>query len=766
MLTVYPIRHHGPGSARSLERALEANPPEVLLIEGPVDATELLPFLKSPELEPPVALMAHVVGSPEQAVFYPMAAFSPEFVALRWALARGIPARFMDLPAAVTLAHAEAEVQEARARREARPQTEPEVHSSAPDEPAAPDEAAPDGPEAALRHDPLSVLARAAGFTDFERWWERLVEARGDGEKADAEVFGAISEVMEAVREDGETAERDALREAQMRQCVREALKGGGRVAVVCGAWHAPALTQAVLEREKKADPGRLKGLPKIRTALTWVPWTHGRLTMQSGYGAGVQAPGWYAHLFGQAHGAGPSDVSAEWLTRSARMLREHNLDASSAQVIDAVRLGEALASIRGLGLPGLPELNDATQAVFGWDSGLPLRLLHEGLIVGETLGRVPEGVPSVPLAQDLAATQKRLRLKPEATSRDLTLDLREETDLARSVLLHRLNLLGIPWGARTEVRGTGTFKEGWTLRWEPEFAVRVVEASLHGNTLVRAANTRAAGLARQAGGLSELSRLLEVCRLAQLPDAARVTLQALDARAAAAPDVTELLGALPALARLARYGDVRTRQGDDPAPVFRRLALRAGAGLPNASLGLADAAAEAIQKAVSRADAAVRLLADEAASRDWLWALHALSDTEQAHPLLQGDAVRRLRDHGELNDEAVQARMALALSPARPPAAVSAWLDGVLGQDGALLLDDPALLSLLDAWVVSLPEEAFGAVLPALRRTLSRFEVAQRREMGERVRGLERQETLRPTDDALGMLPIPFALKLLGVNL
>ena len=747
MLTVYPIRHHGPGSARSLERALEANPPALLLIEGPADATELLPFLNSPDMQPPVALMAHVVGSPEQAVFYPMAAFSPEFVALRWALARGIPARFMDLPAAVTLAQTEAGVQEAGAGLEPQP-----------DAPTAPGElTAPAEPEAALRHDPLSALAQAAGFTDFERWWDGLVEARGD----DAEVFGAVSEVMEAVREDTETAGRDVLREAQMRQCVREALKTGQKVAVVCGAWHAPALTPAVLEREKKADPVRLKGLPRLKTALTWVPWTHGRLTMQSGYGAGIQSPGWHAHLF-----AGKPNVSAEWLTRSARLLREHNLDASSAQVIDAVRLGEALAAIRGLGLPGLPEMNDATQAVFGWDSELPLRLLHDSLIVGETLGRVPEDVPSVPLAQDLAATQKRLRLKPEAQSRELALDLRGETDLARSQLLHRLTLLNIPWGAATQTRGTGTFKEGWTLRWEPEFAVRVIEASLYGNTLVRAANSRAAGLARRAGTLGELSELLEVCRLAQLPDAARVTLRALDVRAAAAADVGELLDALPALARLARYGDVRSRGGDEVTPVFRLLALRAGSGLPNAALGLAGDVAETIQKAVARADAAVRLLADEQATGDWLAALHALDGTEQAHPLLRGDAVRRLRDHGTLGAAAVQSRMALALSPARPAGAVSSWLDGVLGETGALLLDDPALLSLLDGWVVSLPPEAFEVVLPALRRSMSRFEAAQRRNMGERLRGLEREGTVQTVDDELGMLPIPFALKLLGVNL
>ena len=144
---------------------------------------------------------------------------------------------------------------------------------------------------------------------------------------------------------------------------------------------------------------------------------------------------------------------------------------------------------------------------------------------------------------------------------------------------------------------------------------------------------------------------------------------------------------------------------------------------------------------------------------------MQALDATEQAHPLLHGDAARWLRDHGRLDAAAVQSRMALALTPARPPAAVSSWLDGVLGENGAMLLDDPGLLSLLDGWVVSLPEEAFSAVLPALRRSLSRFEATQRRSLGERLRGTQRQGTVPQVNDELGMLPIPFALKLLGVT-
>ncbi|MEY3271663.1 MAG: hypothetical protein RLZZ341_564, partial [Pseudomonadota bacterium] len=74
--------------------------------------------------------------------------------------------------------------------------------------------------------------------------------------------------------------------------------------AVVCGAWHVPALRDDSLTA--RADTALLKGLPKVRVATTWVPWTYRHLTRASGYGAGVRSPGWYEHL------------SATWTVRRA----------------------------------------------------------------------------------------------------------------------------------------------------------------------------------------------------------------------------------------------------------------------------------------------------------------------------------------------------------------------------------------------------------------------------------------------------------------
>ncbi|MFC9062775.1 DUF5682 family protein, partial [Streptomyces sp. NPDC057074] len=98
------VRHHGPGSARGVRAALEAARPGIVLIEGPPEADALIPLAADEDMRPPVALLAHAVDEPGRSAFWPLAEFSPEWVALRWALEHDVPARFIDLPAAHSLA--------------------------------------------------------------------------------------------------------------------------------------------------------------------------------------------------------------------------------------------------------------------------------------------------------------------------------------------------------------------------------------------------------------------------------------------------------------------------------------------------------------------------------------------------------------------------------------------------------------------------------------------------------------------------------------
>ncbi|MGC0205735.1 DUF5682 family protein [Streptomyces levis] len=742
------VRHHGPGSARAVRAALEAARPGVVLIEGPPEADALIPLAADEEMRPPVALLAHAVDEPGRSAFWPLAEFSPEWVALRWALEHGVPARFIDLPATHTLAWGRREDEEG-ARGEspldadpAQPADGDHAPGTAParePEPQPQPEPEPDGADE-VRIDPLGVLADAAGYDDPERWWEDVVEHRGAGQGDALAPFTALEEAMAALRETYGSGghDRDLVREAYMRLQLRSAQREfEDGVAVVCGAWHVPALRQ---KTTVAADKALLKGLPKVKTDMTWVPWTHRRLSRVSGYGAGIDSPGWYGHLF-----SAPDRPVERWMTKVAGLLRAEDRIVSSAHVIEAVRLAETLAAMRGRPLPGLSESTDAVRAVMCEGSDVPLALVHDRLVVGDVLGEVPSTAPAVPLQRDLTRLQRRLRLKPEALERELELDLRKENDAARSRLLHRLRLLGIAWGEPAASRGsTGTFRETWRLRWEPELSVRVAEAGVWGTTVLSAATAKAEADAVTAEGLADVTALAERCLLAELPDALPTVMRILADRAALDSDVGHLAQALPALVRSLRYGDVRGTDTGALGEVAAGLAERVFVGLPPACAALDADAAEEMRRHVDAVHGAVGLLGDAPAAGHghlrarWQSVLRVLSGRDTVPGVIRGRAVRLLLDDGELAQDEAARLMGLVLSPGTPPADAAAWIEGFVGGGsggGMLLVHDERLLGLVDAWLTGVPAEAFTDVLPLLRRTFSAYEPGVRRTLGELVR-------------------------------
>jgi hypothetical protein len=754
------VRHHGPGSARAVRRALSAYQPQILLIEGPPEADSLIALAGDDGMQAPVALLAYpVAGRAEsgrdvrrRAAFWPFAEFSPEWQALRWALARDVPAHFIDLPVAVRMAIG--------------------------DPPVSDRESA--GAGEGVRSDPIAALAEAAGYDDPERWWEDVVEHRydrydGGADSNDADLaaalrpFEAIAEAMTEVRLRAQAppeAERvdEERREAAMRTALRAALRQHERVAVVCGAWHVPALTAPL--PTATADAGVLRGLPKVKVASTWVPWTHARLASWQGYGAGVRSPGWYHHLFTTP----PHETVARWLVRAAGVLRRDGLPVSSAHVIEATRLADALATMRVRPVPGLSEVTDAALAVLCEGDALRLALIQRRLVVGERLGTVPAQTPGVPIARDVAALQRRLRLPPQPTAREMDLDLRREIDLERSRLLHRLGLLGVFWGVALEGRrGRGTFWESWRLRWEPEFVVDLVEASAYGTTVRDAATARVAEQAATAASLADVTALVERCLLAELPDGLPAVLQALDERMALDHDVAHLMDALPALARTLRYGDVRRTHLPALRHVTDGLLTRICVGLPAAVTSLDEAAAAGMRDRMDTMHAAVALLDQPDATARWHEVLIRLSTRDDLHGLLSGRLNRLLLDAGEMDVAEAGRRMSLVLTVGVPVGRAAAWIEGFLTGDGLLLVHDERLLRLVDGWLTGVPADAFLEILPLLRRTFSEYPAPQRRQIGERavrLGGAVRDADARADadiDGERGDLVMPTVAALLG---
>ncbi|MFF8293193.1 DUF5682 family protein [Streptomyces sp. NPDC016309] len=217
------VRHHSPALAAVVPDLLDASGADVVCVELPADFQDWLPHLADPETRAPVALAG--AGADGRLAFYPFADFSPELAALRWARERGARVLCCDLPLADRGWDGTPE-------------------GPGPDAGPEPGTAEDGGTTAPPSY--ADALTAAGTGRDGDDLWDRAVEVLAPGCSPEAVRRAALG-VGWALRQDaaaqGGVPATDLAREAHMRRVVAEAAAGGGTVAAVIGAFHAPALS-------------------------------------------------------------------------------------------------------------------------------------------------------------------------------------------------------------------------------------------------------------------------------------------------------------------------------------------------------------------------------------------------------------------------------------------------------------------------------------------------------------------------------------------
>ena len=726
------IRHHGPGSAALLKGALDTLDPACVLIEGPPEGDALIAHAALPGMKPPIAMMFYASDEAKNAIFSPFAEYSPEWVAMRWALEHGREVRFIDWPAAVSLALRKADIEAALGGVE-----EADESDGADDAEAVLGEAT-----AAGASDPLDILAEMAGYSDGESFWNSLIEQGGPGQDP-LSVFEAIEVAMtEARAHHGEDAIvgnthalRDLRREAFMRTHIRDALKKtDGPVAAVVGAWHVGGLRAETTVADDKAI---MRDLPRIKVDATWAPWSDGRLAFSSGYGAGVVSPGWYRHLWSLYAKGGFDGVEAfagVWQSMTAILLRNEGHQASTASAIEAARLSLGLAAMRGLPVPGLSEMRDASLAVLCGGDDVMLSLIERKLYIGERIGEIDNEVPQMPLAQDFERWCRKTKLKPSQERTELKLDLRTEIGLSRSTFLHRLGMIGVNWGKLTEAEaGRGTFREIWHIEWSPEMTVQLAEALVWGLSIEQAAGSRTVTLADEAQSISALAELVKGSLIADLPDAATICIGKLQAAAVNLSDLTDVMKAVVPLARIARYGTSRKLPEQELRALITAMAVEINAGIRIASHQLEDEQASERVDVMRDYDEILGPFGDDGLSHEWHRQLELIVEDGNVASPVAGLSLRRLHDQKVWEEERVAAAFSRHIVGEEPKRAGS-FLEAFLKGAAEILVQDAALLFIVDEWMSELDEETFIETLPLMRRAFSEFESSGRRRVLERV--------------------------------
>ena len=744
---VFGVRHLSPMGAWQLRRFLDAVQPEVILIEGLDDADELIPDIVRKDSVPPIAILAYTNSMPVRTLVYPFASYSPEYQALMWAKENKVDAHFFDLPSDVFLAlqkpaRSILEELDAAPDDSENPPENADVDQSTPaTEPDEPEvEQAPPS-----RISIYQEIAKLSGELDYDTYWERNFEHN----QADASYRLAAFELGIGLRDLQQSQGRDdaenLVREAYMRRRIAEYTSAGippEKIVCVVGAYHAPVLTD---EHPAMTDE-ELDSLERLNSKLTLMPYSYFKLSSQSGYGAGNEAPNYYQLLWEALQDNELDSLAANYMTSVARDLRKHGTHRSTAAVIEGVRLSRTLSALKNGIVPTLRDLQDAAVSLIGYGQRATVAESLARIEVGTSIGSLPDGISQTSIQEDFNRELKRLKLTKyrNAVKTDLSLDLRENRtvkseeaaflDLNRSSFLHRLSLLGISFAKEQSTRQEGaTWAENWALQWTPEAEISLVESVLLGETVELAAAFKfktEIESCTTVGAAAKLVRLACQCAMMPSMELARQKLQELATESSAFVSVAF---AASELSLIVRFGDVRRYDARPLLPLIEELYVQGSLALLDAS-NCDNAAAKNVSQAIDMLNKVGQEHHEMVDEGLWHAQLHKLSDADDRNPLLSGYACAVLLESNLITNDDLSREVSRRLSPGISADLGAGWFEGMSARNRYALIARQVLWEQLGDYVASLDDEQFTRALVFLRRAFGTFSPQEKRSICENL--------------------------------
>ncbi|MEG8104429.1 MULTISPECIES: DUF5682 family protein [Actinomyces] len=767
-----PVRHHSPACALALSALLEEVHPATVLIEGPVEYAALLPSLQDPRTVPPVALLS--LGE-RTASYYPLAEFSPEWVALRWAGQHGAEAAFIDRSACLR--------DDDDPRDDARGAVARTLQAE----------------RYLARSRSLDALARRLGCRDHDEVWEHLFEDRATadirswrGFFSDTLAWSGLARLdveREVLDADGTHAREAVMSAALRRHLPAAAPTGAGEkgtaapaapVVVVTGGFHIMALLDCLDATEHAAwlpEPQPQPGGP------AWlIRYDFARLDALRGYGAGMPSPGLWQRAWRARTGASPLEGSGTGPRRATRRtarsvpepagaarafattvvidvataLRELGEPLGTAQVLATVEQAMRLAALRGRAWPGRCDILDAlTSCLVKDETGLSgnLGAAVASVLAASNVGEVPDGIATPPLVRQVRDRLRAARfIIDDAVEHRVSLDTsRRPRHRERRELLARLRFVGSGFAHQISgadlVAGTGMgqFLEEWVYSWTPMVEAALVRAAQEAPDLDVLVRTRLAE--RLTGELSAATLATLVSELAVM---------GLDAEAGDVCDrlenslgqLSDLGELVEALHRLAGLIESTSRLRLDHAAARIRSILHRGDAMIARRLsdlvGLeGQEALQAVDALISVRDLIIRSAADdermgEAAQGAGFGAvlrqIEVLRRSRDAAAVLVGCATGIAASVRALSQEEAVCAVVTHLAMGADPARAADFIVGLVRSAPDVLLHSPDAVEAVTGALTGLDDRAFVAALPDLRRAFTALRPVETHRLAEMV--------------------------------
>ena len=744
----FPVRHHSAAVARHLDTAIRTRRPKLILIEGPSEASDLIPYLVDSKTKPPVAVYSsyrdddNVLGlagiaSPSEdvparfACWYPMLAYSPEYVAMQAAKDVGAEVVFIDLPHYALVQPADLGQEDDDADMTAAPSTAPALEFSE--------------DQLFAESGFYQKLAEVAGYRSWSEAWDSIFEIT---EWSDIETFRfELASFCAAVRATT-MPQRIAIdgtlpRERFMLRTIREKLKKSKVKAsdamVVCGGFHL------FLDRE---DPVPPPALPKGTVYTSVIPYSFFRTSELSGYGAGNRAPQFYQTAWDLTAAGRSDDILAEHIVAVLKRARRYGENVSAADAISVSQHARMLAQLRGRTRPVLDDIQDAiiTCCCKGnpADEGVQLLRAVDAANIGTKVGQVTPKLGRLPIINDFYSQIDALQLDEmlgKEKQQSLTLDKRENIDERRSALLHRLRFLEVPLAQpidapNTEFASGTLFKERWSLKWSPKVEPALVEKNLYGDTIEAAVLARLhEEVAKDHGHAGRTCAHLRRSIEMDLPNlAAEVQSACSDAIDNDARFVS-LSAALGHLTVIQRYAQHRGLRREEVYKLIVRCFDRACFAIPDACSVPEEQQSEVVHALLGLADVMIKSDSDDFDRMLFAENVRSAADNTTV-PYLRGAFLGMLAEIRELPpQELAQEVSSYALHSTDQMILAGDFLDGVMSVSRtSIMLGADALVSAIDDLLRAADWDTFLVMIPRMRAAFERLHAAQTDSLAARV--------------------------------
>ncbi len=734
----FPVRHHSAAVARCLETVISERKPKVVFVEGPAEAQELIPFVTDSQTKPPIAIYSsyrddnNVLGlagiaspaadiPPRFGCWYPLLAYSPEYVAMQTANRIGADVIFIDLPHHALIKRSD--------KTSALPSS---VSTDAPDTVDRKHSGHTPSDELIIESGFYQRLAEVAGYRSWNEAWDSLFEITN----ADAEQFrrelatfclaARLTSDPRHIQNDG-TLERERHFLKTIRETLSRRKLKPQQAMVVCGGFHL------FLDRDDQTAP---PPCPEGTVYTTVVPYSYFRISELSGYGAGNRAPQYYQTAWELMRSGREQDLLPEHVVALLKRARREGHATSAADGVAVTQHARMLAGLRGRATPILDDIEDAviTCCCKGNpdDEGVALRRAIDFINIGTKVGKVTSKLGRLPIVHDFFAQLSDLDFGEVLGHERLVkieLDKRKPDEERRSVFLHRLRFLEVPLAVLTEMPGTEAssgllFRERWSLKWNPKIETHLVEQTLLGDSIEAAVLSKlhemVATDSQHAGvTCAHLRRALDM----DLPHLVVEVQAACGSAVDADAQFVSLGSALGHLVVIDRYAVYRNLRRTELADLILRCFDRACFALPDVASAPPEQHAGIISALQSLAELVLRGDRDDIDRN--VFSSHVRTAAAQSTvPFLRGAFLGLLAELREITSDELAGHVAsFAQTSADQMVFAGEFLEGVLAVSRtSVMLGAESLVAAIDQLLKVAEWNVFLTMLPRLRAAFERL--------------------------------------------